>query len=257
VKKNLDSLSGKKAEAPAEPTVEEVKPHEEAKPEPAKEEAKEGAKEEKPVPEPAAAPAEPTPATPEAIPSADPSNPDSFENLFPEPRVALGAPPSWLWWVLLLVVSAVLGVVGYALTQRNLKDWLSTNTAATPTPTATETPTPTPTDTASPTPTATETPTPTPTPSVDPASVILRVLNGTTTTGAASKAKTTLESAGFKVRTTGNAKNQNYDTTMVYYQTGKEAEAQAVKDALTGYSVTLEESSLAAPDMVLVVIGKK
>lgn len=249
MKKNLDSLSGKKAEA--QPTVEEVKPQEAPKEEPKKEEAK-----------PAEAPAEATPAQAPVEPAATAENAstpeatqDSFESLFPEPRVALGAPPSWLWWVLLLVVSAVLGVVGYALTQRNLKDWLSTNTA-TPTPSATAaaTPTPSPTDTPSPTPSATPTPTPA---AVDPASVTLRVLNGTTVTGAASKAKTTLEAAGFKVRTTGNAKTQDYQTTMVYYQTGRQAEAEAVQKALTGYMVTLQESSLAAPDMVLVVIGKK
>lgn len=247
MKKKIDSLSAAKGG----PTVEEVKPHqEEATPaEPVKEEApkEEAAKPEAPT----------TPPPTETPPAADGQPPadakDSFEALFPEPRVAMGAPPTWLWWILLLIVSAVLGVVGYALAQRNLKGWLSTETTPIPSVSASASPS----NSASPTPTATVTPTPTASATFDPATVTMRVLNGTTTTGAAAKAKTTLEAAGFKVRTTGNAQNQNYGTTTVYYQTGRQSEAEAVKAALNGYSVTLTESSLAAPDMVLVVIGLK
>lgn len=265
MKKKLDSLSGTNKPATT-PAVEEVKPQEnpvakeaEKPAEMPVEKSEEKAAETKPTEEkPAEAPIQtPSEAPKEAMASAPTEGtpaPDSFESLFPEPRTALGAPPSWLWWVLLLIVSAVLGVVGYALTQKNLKDWLSTSPKASPTVSAS----PSPTASASPSPTTTPTATPTPSPSgVVPANVTLRVLNGTTVTGAAGKAKTVLEKAGFTVRTTGNASNQNYATTTVYYQTGRQAEADAVKAALTDYTVTEQESSLAAPDMVLVVIGKK
>ena len=84
----------------------------------------------------------------------------------------------------------------------------------------------------------------------------MRVLNGTTVSGAAATAKTTLEQAGFTVRTTGNANHQTYTSTVIYYETGDLAQAQSVQQALSGYSPTLEESSsLASPDQVLVVVG--
>jgi len=67
--------------------------------------------------------------------------------------------------------------------------------------------------------------------------------------------KTTLEKDGFTVRTIGNANNQKYTTTTIYYQSGKQAQAQAVADALAPLTTTLQESSLANPDMVLVVVG--
>ncbi len=257
--KKIDSLSAGKQ---AVPTVEEVKPHtaEAAVVAPATPKAS--------VEKPAEKQAEPTPAPdtePTAIEQAaisapetpvDPAaNPDSFDALFPEPA-SIGKPPSWLWWVILLIVSLMLGIVGYALAQKNLRQWLALD--PTPTPKVSASATPSLTPTATPSAISTATPTPTPTPgAVDNASVTLRVLNGSTTTGAAGKAATALTSAGFKVRTTGNAKTQNYPATIVYYQTGRLAEAQAVQNALTRYSVTLQESSLADPDMILVVIGKK
>jgi hypothetical protein len=66
-----------------------------------------------------------------------------------------------------------------------------------------------------------------------------------------------LEQAGFTVSTIGNANNQTYQTTVVYYQTGYLAQAQMVEAALSKYSVSLQESSIASPDQVLVVMGQK
>jgi hypothetical protein len=248
--------SEKKEEAPAEAPKTEEKPAETPKAEEkAAEKPAEAAKPETaatPPAEPAAAGTTPPPATP-AVASDAPQE-DSFAALFPEPA-SLGSPPSWLWWVVLLIVSLVLGVVGYSLTQRNLRSWLNIETSPSPTVSATATPTATPTPTESAT--ATPTPTPTATAGIDAKTVTLRILNGTTTAGAASKAKTTVEKAGFSVRTIGNAATQNYATTMVYYKEGRKAEAEAVQAALAGYTATLEQSSLADPDMVLVIIGKK
>lgn len=247
--KPADTPQGKAAEAPAE------QPAKEAPKEEPREEVKEEAKETPATP--AATPAEGSTPNSDAAPapaSTPPTEGDGFAELFPEPTVTLGAPPSWLWWIVLLIVSLVLGVVGYALAQKRLSDWLSLEPTASPTATATVTPSATPTPSAS---ASTEpAPTPTATPAtIDKAAVTLRVLNGTTTTGAAGKAKATLEAAGFSVRTVGNAKNQNYSSTYIYYQTGRRAEAEAVQAALPDYSSVLEESTLAEPDMVLVVIG--
>lgn len=263
MKKHIDSLSKNKGTEPAkeEQPIEETPPTEEAKP----------ATVEK---------VEPTPATPEAGPTEAVTEPgeaakapegttppeevdkeaagsDSFETLFPEPSVAIAGPPSWIWWLLLIIASAVLGVVGYSLAQGKLNNWFGT-TKATPTASAVAKATATPSTTATPTSSATSTPTTTPTTNaVVKSAVTMRVLNGTKVTGAAATAKTTLEKAGFTVRTTGNAANQNYTSSYVYYQSGRQAEAEAVKAALSDYSITLEESTLASPDMVLVVIGKE
>ena len=262
MKKSLDSITPKTAAKADAPVAEEPK------------KAAEPA-----VETPAKAPVEPTPpATPavetvapaeaktepatEPVDAATPAVPgtpakeDTFEALFPEPSVAIAGPPSWIWWTLLLVASVVLGVLGYGLARNHLNGWLAVAPKATPTPTVSvsATPTATPTATAS----ATPTPTPTPTPAaLAKKDITLRVLNGTTTTGAAGAAKTILEKDGFTVRTTGNAKTQDYLTTVIYYQTGHEAEAKLVQTGLPTYSTTLTESTLSNPDMVLVVIGKK
>jgi hypothetical protein len=42
---------------------------------------------------------------------------------------------------------------------------------------------------------------------------------------------------------------------MVYYQAGRLAEAELVQESLGAYETTLQQSTLANPDMVLVVIG--
>jgi hypothetical protein len=240
MKKKIDSLSSSKGAAKAEEQPQEQKVT-------------------APVAEDTATKTEEAAATPAAenvqvTPSPSTATSDeSFENLFPEPTPSLGAPPSWLWWLVLLIISIILGVVGYALAQQNLRSWLSIEPS--PSPTATAEPTPDPNETPEPTPEPTPTPTASPA-TVDISAVTLRVLNGTTTAGAAARMRQQLERAGFTVRTTGNARNQNYATTIIYYQTGRQAEAEAVRDAIGGQNVNIEQSSLADPDMVLVVIGR-
>jgi len=196
------------------------------------------------------------PLEPEA--AADLAPDDQYASLFPEPTVVISNPPTWIWWILLIIGSAGLAFLGYNIANGRINDWLSTTATATPaaSPTPTATPSATATPTATPAATTTPTATPTPSSSVDKKSVTLRVLNGTTKAGAASTGKTILEQAGFTVRTIGNAQHQNYTSTVIYYQTGKQAEAQAVQSALSKYKSTLQESSgLASPDMVLVVLG--
>ena len=250
-KKKMDSLSRGGTGAEAQPVIETIAPHkldaattppQTAPTEPVKADAT-----------PAATSAEPTAPVDGAAAEA----PDNFDVLFPEPGVSISSPPSWIWWLVLLVLSVILAGVGYGILRHKINGWIS---VATPSPTAivTATASATPVVTATAAPSPTTSPQPSGSPSaVAPSKVTLRVLNGTTTSGAAATAKGVLEKAGFTVRTTGNASSQTYNTTIVYYQAGRSAEADAVKSALTGYSVTTQQSTLANPDMVLVVIGKK
>ena len=257
--------------APAVPEVAEPAP---AEPAAATEPAPEPTPPVEPTPEPVPTP-DPTPAaepvpTPDPIPTPDNSiptptpdatdatptgGPDSFETLFPEPSVVVSGPPTWLWWLLLVLGAAALGFLAFSLTRGHIDQWLSTS-SATPTPSASQTVAPTATPSAAQSPT----PAPTPSPSASPAGVVkanvtLRVLNGTKVAGAAADTKKTLEAAGFTVKSIGNAKTQNYTKTTIYYQTGRLAEATAVQAALGDATLT-ESSAQAAPDMVLVIYGK-
>ena len=181
---------------------------------------------------------------------------ENFDSMFPEPSIKISGPPSWIWWAVLVGASVILGVAGITIARQNISSWLGSSPTPTTVPTIATTSTPV--ATATPVPTAAPTSTPTATAStVVKKSVTLRVLNGTTVTGAAGTVSNILEKAGFTVRTSGNAKNQTYTTSYVYYQKGKEAEAQEVAKSLTNYSPVIEESTLAAPDNILVVVGKK
>jgi|GEM_PF-6215351 len=194
--------------------------------------------------------------------TAEPAKADSFDSLFPEPSVIMSGPPGWVWWILLIIGAAGLGFLAFSLTRSQIDNWLSINPSpsatvvASTSPSATASTSPSSTPATSPTPTATPTATPTST-GVVKSSITMRILNGTTTGGAAGSMKTQLEKDGFTIRTIGNANNQNYTTTTIYYQSGKQADAQLVADALAPLPTTLEESSLANPDMVLIVVGSK
>jgi hypothetical protein len=192
------------------------------------------------------------------------ANPDSFESLFPEPSVAIAGPPTWIWWMLLIVSSVGLGYIGYKLVNNKVDSFIALSPTPTvvtakssPTTAATATAVATPTPASSATPASTVTPAASPTSSATAKSAItMRVLNGTLVNGAATTVKGVLEKAGFTVRTTGNAKSQSYQSTTIYYQTGNLPEAQQVQAALSQYSPSLAEStSLASPDMILVVYG--
>ena len=195
--------------------------------------------------------------------TSDSSSPatESFETLFPEPATAIKGPPRWFWWLILVIGSIGLGIAAYTLLNSKLENFLPTSTASPLVTTVTATPASTSKTTASPSPIVTASTTATPvassTSQLDKSKITIQVLNGTTVAGAASKAKTKLESAGYVVKQTGNAKNQDYQTTFIYYQTGHSTEATAIQSALPGYAITVQESSLADPNMILVVIGLK
>lgn len=94
---------------------------------------------------------------------------------------------------------------------------------------------------------------------INKSTIKIRVLNGNGIWKAAQIARDLLVKDGFKVLSTGNADNRKYETTIVYFHTGKTAEAELVLKSLESkYQVTKEENNTLTKDSdVLVVIGKK
>ncbi|MEU9129253.1 LCP family protein [Kitasatospora sp. NPDC048540] len=98
-----------------------------------------------------------------------------------------------------------------------------------------------------------------PTPAADPgtaapatvkgAGIKVAVYNGTTTPGLTTKASATLKTSKFTVTGTGNAAQQNHDTTVVQYGPGEKAGAQTVASLFPG--ATLEASSKSGISLVL------
>lgn len=91
----------------------------------------------------------------------------------------------------------------------------------------------------------------------DKASFTVRVSNGNGIIGSAQKVASALKTAGFSVPSVGNAGSFNYKTTIIYYQTGKEVEANLVKDALSERFVSIQESKTLKTYTILVVVGAK
>lgn len=83
----------------------------------------------------------------------------------------------------------------------------------------------------------------------------VRILNGGGKAGAASQLKTDLETSGYTVSSIGNART-TYDTTTVYYRGSVAEDATALAQALGEPQPTIEESEVAAPADILIVIGQ-
>lgn len=95
-------------------------------------------------------------------------------------------------------------------------------------------------------------------PAIDKAGLKIEILNGNGIKNSGSTMKTTLENAGFTITNTANAKNFNYATSLIYYKTGKQAEANAVKAAMVGKDVTIENNdTLAGSYDIVIVLGAK
>lgn len=92
---------------------------------------------------------------------------------------------------------------------------------------------------------------------IDKSSFTIRVSNGNGVSGSGYKVASSLKSLGFNVVSTGNASTYNYKTTIVYYQAGKEAEANLVKDALATRTVSTELSATLTSYTILVIVGAK
>lgn len=107
------------------------------------------------------------------------------------------------------------------------------------------------------TPAETTTPETTAAPNIDKASVTIEVLNGNGLKGSADTVRDALVTAGFKVAKVANAAKFSYTSTIIYYKTGKEAEATSIKENLSSRTCTLELSDTIAKSYdVVVVVGK-
>jgi len=94
---------------------------------------------------------------------------------------------------------------------------------------------------------------------IDKSQISISVLNGSGIKLAAKTASDILIADGFTIKYTGNASSFNYQKTYIYFKTGKEAEANLVKQALEdSYSVLLEESNTVTGSLydLVVVAGK-
>ncbi len=96
------------------------------------------------------------------------------------------------------------------------------------------------------------------TPVIDKSTIKIKILNGNGVSGSAASVRNQLTGSGFSVAAITNAKTFSYQTTIIYYHTGKEAEATLVKDAVTGKETALELSdTVTTQHDVVVVVGKK
>lgn len=95
-------------------------------------------------------------------------------------------------------------------------------------------------------------------PAIDKANVQVRIVNGNGRNGEAALMAKALNDAGFTKVTTGNALSR-YKTTVVYYKTGKLAEAQAVETVIKAKFKTslLENPSIVKTNDVLVALGNE
>lgn len=113
--------------------------------------------------------------------------------------------------------------------------------------------------TPTPNPTPISTPTPTPTPSVDKSAFKVRVLNGTTKTGAAGNLADALKSKGWNVVTRGNADKQNFETSLIRAKKPNQAAASVLANDLKPDYEASVDGNLADSDSAdaEVIIGKK
>ena len=97
------------------------------------------------------------------------------------------------------------------------------------------------------------------TPALDKSAISMQVLNGSGVTGEATKIKSVLEKDGFKVASVGNASSFTYQTTIVYYKTGKKDAADAAVSTLknAGRTASAEEKTALTKYDLQVVVGKK
>ncbi len=175
--------------------------------------------------------------------------------------------------VFILLIGGAILAGNFFLGNHRQKD-----TAVKPSPTVTPTPTiteATPTESLSPSPKATATPTPskkitptpsgkiTPTPTEEPtisAKLRIEVLNGSGTSGEASKMASFLKSKGYLIASTGNADAFDYELTTIQIKKSKSSElAQLKKDLSSSYEVASSVGNLAETSSfdAIVIVGAK
>lgn len=91
----------------------------------------------------------------------------------------------------------------------------------------------------------------------DKSAITIEILNGNGISGSARSVKDLLVQAGFTVDKVTNAYNFNYQSTIVYYKTGKITEANLVKDALTSRKCSTDNDDTVVGNYdIVVVVGK-
>jgi len=94
-------------------------------------------------------------------------------------------------------------------------------------------------------------------PAIDKTKITIQVLNGNGISGSANHVKTQLVTAGFTVDSVKNALKFTYQSSIIYYKTGKNAEADLVKNALTERQSELTNNdSVVGNYDIVVVVGK-
>lgn len=86
-----------------------------------------------------------------------------------------------------------------------------------------------------------------------PQNVTVRVLNGIGREGLATRTLRQLTEQGFLPGGTGDADNYGYDLTEIRYREGAKAKAEVLRDHLGGVGTLVEDGSIGAVDVVLIV----
>jgi hypothetical protein len=97
----------------------------------------------------------------------------------------------------------------------------------------------------------------TPEASIDKSKITIDVLNGNGISGSAGTVKDQLTGAGFTVDKVANAYNFNYENTIIYFKTGKNAEAELIKTTLSNRQCeTSNDDSVVGNYDIVIVVGK-
>ena len=95
------------------------------------------------------------------------------------------------------------------------------------------------------------------TPAIDKTKITISVLNGNGISGSAGIVKNQLVAAGFVVDKVANAYKFNYQNTIIYFKTGKEAEAELIKTTLSDRQCETNNNDAVAGNYdIVIVVGK-
>lgn len=157
--------------------------------------------------------------------------------------------------VILIVIGILilLGLIAVAIFATGGKGELEKDLTPTPTPQSA------PSSSPSPTAKAQETPTPTAA-KLDRSDISIKVQNGSGGKGVASKASDYLKGLGYKIDSTGNADNFNYDKTVIQIKASKKQYLDQLKsDLAKNYTVGSASATLSSKESAdaVVIVGAK
>ncbi len=186
---------------------------------------------------------------------------------YQSPQTARGSNKKFRRFALLLIVIGILLILFFL--GKHFFGGSSKKTEVTPTPSSYQFPTDTPTQTPSTTPSLSPTVSATPTSvktnpvdkttGLDRSTLSVSVLNGSGVTGAANKASTILKNLGYRVVSTGNADNSNYQNVTIQVTSSKSSFLPLLKNDLSSsYTIGNASSNLSASSSAdaVVIIGQ-